>query len=60
ELQRLVEEHQDILRIVSGLVARTQAPEAAAAGELATMAGALAERIADHESRELRLVSALA
>jgi hypothetical protein len=60
ELERLVEEHQDILQIVSGLVERTRAPEAVAAGELAALAGALAARLAEHESRELRLVAALA
>ena len=60
ELERLVEEHQDILQIVSGLVERTRAPQAVAAGDSAALAGALAARIAEHESRELRLVSALA
>ena len=60
ELEHLVEEHQDILQLVSGLVERTQATEAVAAGELAALAGGLAARIAEHESRELRLMAALA
>jgi isocitrate lyase len=59
ELGRLVEEHQDLLQIVSGLVERTKGAEAVAAGELAALAGSLASRLAEHESRELRLVAAL-
>ena len=59
ELGRLVEEHQDILQLVSGLVERTKGAEAVATGELASLAGSLAARLAEHESRELRLVAAL-
>jgi len=59
EIAGLVEEHQEILRLISGLVDRTQQPAALTAGDLGSLASALAARIVAHESRELRLVSAL-
>ncbi|HET6412016.1 MAG TPA: isocitrate lyase [Anaeromyxobacter sp.] len=60
ELEALVKEHRDILRTVSGLVELAKAPPGTTSGDLASLAGALAARIAEHESRELRLVPALA
>jgi malate synthase A len=59
ELSRLVEEHQEILRLVSALVERTKSPHAMTPRDLGQLAGSLAARISEHESSEMRLLSAL-
>jgi malate synthase len=60
ELARMVEEHQDILKRVTLLLERTKSPHALTASDLSQVAAELAAKIAEHESRELRLVTALA
>jgi malate synthase A len=60
ELAGLVDEHQEILRLVSALVERTKNPHSMTASDLGQLACSLAARIAAHESREVRLVAALA
>ncbi|MGC3996797.1 MAG: isocitrate lyase [Anaeromyxobacter sp.] len=60
EISRLIEEHQEILKLVASLVDRTKSPHGMTPGDLGQLAGAIATRIAEHESRELKLVSALA
>ncbi|BDG05371.1 malate synthase A [Anaeromyxobacter oryzae] len=60
ELGRMVDEHQQILRQVTGLLDRTKSPNALTASDLGQLAGDIATQIAEHEARELSLVTALA
>ncbi|ACG74318.1 malate synthase A [Anaeromyxobacter sp. K] len=60
ELKRMVEEHQQILRLVTGLVERARGPSAPAPADLGRLASEVAAQIADHERKELLLVPALA
>jgi malate synthase len=60
ELAAMVQEHQEILKHLGGLLERTKNPNAMTASDLGSLAGQLTQQIADHESRELKLVTALA
>jgi malate synthase len=59
QTSRLVAEHQQILRDLSGLVARSKATQPPPTAELGEAAAALAARLHDHEARELTLLKAL-
>jgi malate synthase A len=56
---QLVEEHQKILSMVTGLVERTKDPTALSAGDLRRLAGELAAELSAHEADELKLASLL-
>jgi malate synthase len=56
----MVQEHQEILGKVTSLVERTKSAQALTPADLGSLASQLASQIADHETRELRLVTALA
>jgi malate synthase len=60
ELLHMVQEHQEILGKVTSLVERTKSAQALTPADLGSLASQLASQIADHETRELRLVTALA
>jgi malate synthase A len=56
---RLVAEHQEILRDLGQLVARSKATQPPPTSELGKAAGELTARLADHEAREHMLMKAL-